>query len=287
MHPVDDLVERQHVGVLLVHVEQVDGVRRLVAVEHALLGDDHAVAVGAAVDDGGADAAARALAGHDEGVDAEGVEVAGDGRAPEGAGRRLAEERLPLNGLEFGNDVVLALHVGAAAAHVAGASASLPAGARPPGDAGLLVGQAGYVDDRHADLARRGEQALDVRERLPRGESAAAGPRLDSLHERLRAVAEHPPVQVDHQEGGAVAEALDAVSAGLDVLAVGVGEEPFPDSLGHDCLLWCIESSYAPLRMAPPGCGVKCGGARPYPSQAACFIEARLKRVVKRLFGRP
>ena len=49
--------QRQHVGVLLVHVEQVDGVGGFVPVENTLLDNDHAVTVGAAVQYAGPDAA--------------------------------------------------------------------------------------------------------------------------------------------------------------------------------------------------------------------------------------
>ena len=39
------MVDGQHLGVLLVHVEEVDGVGRLVAVEDTFLGDEDLVAV--------------------------------------------------------------------------------------------------------------------------------------------------------------------------------------------------------------------------------------------------
>ena len=38
----DDVIERQHVGVLLIHVKEIDRVASLVAIEHAFFGDDHA-----------------------------------------------------------------------------------------------------------------------------------------------------------------------------------------------------------------------------------------------------
>ena len=86
-----DFGQGEHVGVLLVHVEEVHRVRGLVAVEDALLDHDHFEAVGAAVDDRGADAAAGALATDDQRVDAQVVQVGQERRALERAGRRLAE----------------------------------------------------------------------------------------------------------------------------------------------------------------------------------------------------
>ncbi len=70
--PVGDVLQNvgqgQYVGVFLVHVEKIDGVGSFVAVEHALLGHDHPVAVGATVQHAGADAPAGCLAASDDGV---------------------------------------------------------------------------------------------------------------------------------------------------------------------------------------------------------------------------
>ena len=64
--------------------------RRFVAVKHTLLYHDHAVAMGAAIDDAGADTAAGALTTGDDGVDSQIIQVPYQWRAPKRAGRRLA-----------------------------------------------------------------------------------------------------------------------------------------------------------------------------------------------------
>jgi hypothetical protein len=85
------VLEADHIGVLLVHVEQVDRVRRFVAIEYALFDDLDAQAIARRVDHRGAHAAAGALAGDDQRVDAE--PVAGLARTC-GAVSRQSERRL-------------------------------------------------------------------------------------------------------------------------------------------------------------------------------------------------
>ena len=211
--------------------------RRLVAVEHALLGDHDLVAVRAGVDHGRPDASAGALAGDDDGVDAQRREVAGDRRAPERARRRLLQEDLALDGRDLRDDVIHALAL-RAAAHVAGAPRVLAPGRRPADDAGLALRQAGDVDDGDAGLARGGQQALDVRQRLPGREPTAAGPFVLRLQHRLRLVAEHPAVEVDHQQRRPRPEPAGLVSARCNVLQVCLAQVLLPHALCHRSPPW-------------------------------------------------
>ena len=62
-----------------------------VPVEDALFGDDHAQAVGRAIDHAGAHAAAGALSAGDDRIDAEKIEMADERRAPKRARRSFSE----------------------------------------------------------------------------------------------------------------------------------------------------------------------------------------------------
>src|SRR4030095_9923332 len=64
----EDVVQVHHVAILGVHVEEIDHVGQGHAVGHALAGDHHAESGGHRVDYGGAHAAARGVAGHDDGI---------------------------------------------------------------------------------------------------------------------------------------------------------------------------------------------------------------------------
>src|SRR5579883_1737434 len=161
--PLDDLGERQHVGVLLVHVEQVDGVARLVAVVARFLGHDHAVAVGAALDDRRADAAAGALAADDDRVHVEVVQVAGERRAPERARGRLPQQHLARQRGDLVGDVVLAaVAVGLRLVLELLGRHAVRRLAPARHARGVLV-QARDVDHRDAHLAGHAEQLLDAR----------------------------------------------------------------------------------------------------------------------------
>src|SRR5439155_24520930 len=70
------LLDGQHVGVLRLHVAQVDGVTGLGAIEAGLLGDGDAEVVAKGVEHGGPHAAARRRPRHDDAVAAEEDEVA-------------------------------------------------------------------------------------------------------------------------------------------------------------------------------------------------------------------
>jgi hypothetical protein len=94
--PREDLVERQHVAVLLVHIEEVDRTAGLVAVVGALLGDHDAVPVGRRLDHRGTYAARHALAADDQGVDPEVGEQRGQRRAPEREAATFASSPIAL-----------------------------------------------------------------------------------------------------------------------------------------------------------------------------------------------
>ena len=66
-----DFFQLHHVGVLVVHVEEIDLVRQDAAVEDAFFDDGHVIAEGVAVDAARAHAAAGAFAADDQAVDAE------------------------------------------------------------------------------------------------------------------------------------------------------------------------------------------------------------------------
>jgi len=185
---IKDIVQRQHVGVLLVHVEQIDRVASLVPVEDALLGDDHAQPIGRAIHHAGAHAAASALAAGNNGIDAEKVQMADQRRAPESAGRSFLQNRLfgewasPDRQCRSGggNDPSLLRH---------GRALLAVATERPRLDRHAV--QTGDVNHGNTDLARLGDQFLNEGQRIPAGEAATARPGLDRFRHRLRLIAEY------------------------------------------------------------------------------------------------
>ena len=138
-----DLVDMQHVDVLVVHVEQVDLVREDAAVEAAFLDQRHVEAVRIGVDRGRAHAARGALAADDQALDAKLSEMRNQRRAEEHAGALLGDDDVLRLRLEFRPDRVVggidrrlvALGGGdqgrpAFGAHVAGRIEDRQAGAR-------------------------------------------------------------------------------------------------------------------------------------------------------------
>src|SRR5215471_16908391 len=77
-----------------------------VTVEHALLDHDHAVAVRAPIDDAGAYTTTGALTTGDEGINVEVVQMTHQRRAPEGTGRRFAQDGFPGQGRDLINNIV-------------------------------------------------------------------------------------------------------------------------------------------------------------------------------------
>ena len=88
---------RQHfgqgadVGVFLMHVEKIDRMRRLMAVEDALFHHHHAVAVRAPVNHTGAHATAGAFTAGQNGIHPQVMQMTQQRCAPEGAGRGFAQ----------------------------------------------------------------------------------------------------------------------------------------------------------------------------------------------------
>src|SRR5262249_13269172 len=93
----------------LMHVEEVNGVGGFVTIEHALLDHDHAVAIGASIDDAGAYTAASALTTGDEGIDTQVVQVPCQRRTPESAGRGFTQDGFSWQGCDLINNIVSAL----------------------------------------------------------------------------------------------------------------------------------------------------------------------------------
>src|SRR5438034_6737731 len=82
----NDHVEVHHIGIFVMHVEQVDLVRELAAIEAALLDQHDVKAVRICVDDARAHATRRTLAAHDQRLDAEPNEMRHQRRAVERTG---------------------------------------------------------------------------------------------------------------------------------------------------------------------------------------------------------
>jgi hypothetical protein len=66
-----DLLDRKDVCILLVEIEEIDGVACLVTVECALLGHDHSEPIASTINYGRSQTAAGALAANDDRVDVE------------------------------------------------------------------------------------------------------------------------------------------------------------------------------------------------------------------------
>src|SRR5215813_429166 len=91
------------------HVEEVNGVGGFVTVEHTLLDHDHAVAVGASIDDAGTHTAAGALTTGDKGIDTQVVQMPCQRRTPESAGRGFTQDGFTWQGRDLINNIVSAL----------------------------------------------------------------------------------------------------------------------------------------------------------------------------------
>ena len=59
----------------------------------------------------------------------------------------------------------------------------------------------------------------------------------DGLQQRLRAIAEHPAVEVDQEDSGTLAEAARPMAARREVRFILLGQIGFPHSLCHGVLL--------------------------------------------------
>src|SRR5688572_16136886 len=83
--------------------------RRFVAVKHAFLHHDHAVSIGAPIDDAGTDTAAGALTTGDDGIDSQISQVSYQRRAPKRAGRGLTQDCFAQQGCDLINNLPTAL----------------------------------------------------------------------------------------------------------------------------------------------------------------------------------
>ncbi len=227
------LLERHHVGVLRVHVGEIDRVRRLRAVEAAFLDHLEPVVVAERVDHRAAHAPRGGRAGDDQGVRLQHGEVAHQPRAEEGRRLLLADHDVLRAGRDLVHDLV-AVAVGALglgqmlvrALVLVGPGARVPAVDAPVG--------AGGVDHRDALGAALVDQLADDRQRLPRVLAARGVPALDRFEDRLRLFAAEIVVHVDDQERGALAHVeRGAEPAGGEYLLVALGEKLVPDPFRH------------------------------------------------------
>src|SRR5262245_47639815 len=91
------------------HVEEVNGVGGFVTIEHALLDHDHAVAIGASIDDAGTHTTAGTLTAGDDGIDTQIVQMPCQRRSPESAGRGFAQDGFTGQGCDLINNIVSTL----------------------------------------------------------------------------------------------------------------------------------------------------------------------------------
>src|SRR5262245_49758585 len=101
------LVEVHHVGVFVVHVEQIYLVRELAAIEAAFLDQYDMETAGIGVDHARAHTSRRAFATHDESLHAELSEMSKQRRAVERAGALLGDDDIARLRLELGPDVIV------------------------------------------------------------------------------------------------------------------------------------------------------------------------------------
>src|SRR5262245_33631086 len=91
------------------HVEEVESVGCFVTIEHALFNHNHAVTVGASIDDAGTHTAAGALTTGDKGIDTQVVQVPCQRRTPESAGGGFTQDGFTGQGGDLINNIVSAL----------------------------------------------------------------------------------------------------------------------------------------------------------------------------------
>jgi len=95
---VQHLLQRQDIGIFLIHVEEIHGVSRLMSVEYALLDNHHTEPIGASINNARAHASARALAASNDCINVKSVQVPDQRGAPECAWPGLARTVSPESG---------------------------------------------------------------------------------------------------------------------------------------------------------------------------------------------
>jgi hypothetical protein len=190
--------ERDHVRVLHGHVEQIDLVRCLAAVEDALLNHRDFEVVRESIDDTGAYAAAGGSSGHQHAVGVDFVEHADQRRTEEGAGFLLTDDdvaflrRDPLN-----NHVALVPFFG----HIFRRSAvfGLPAA---ESDRVCSIVMTGCVKRRQMFLSRFVEKLSDAPNAFPTFGTTAIAKAPYGFENRFRLIADEIVVDVDDQHRG-------------------------------------------------------------------------------------
>src|SRR5919109_2386108 len=155
-------LERNHIGIFGLHVEEVDLVRGLSPIEHTLLHDHHLEVVGECVHDGGPHAAAGGGACDQEGVHLELVQITHEGGAEEDARLVFEDDDVAVLRRYLAHDLVTVLGL---AVKVLGAAAVLavPSTSRQGG----LTGWSGAVKDRNSRSPGRIQQPADLLHTLP------------------------------------------------------------------------------------------------------------------------
>lgn len=98
-------IQGDNVGILAVHVKQVDRVRGLMSIVDTVFYHDDAITIGASVYDAGAHASGSAFTAHDEGVDTQGVEVGFQRSSEKDTGAGFFQYRLTGQGGCLVNDL--------------------------------------------------------------------------------------------------------------------------------------------------------------------------------------
>ena len=200
------------------------------AVKAAFLDERDAVVVGERIKHRGAHAAAGGGAGDQQAVDTEQHEVTQQRGAEKTAGLLLGDHDVLRRGGDVVNDPV-AVDVGRGIGFFIG-TVVLP---RPrPRIPVVLAPRAGGVDHRQAFRATRGHQLLDGLHTFPGILSAGVAPFLDGFKDGLGLVAAERVIDIDHKDGGALAEALPGtVAGGGENLFVAFGQELIPYGFVH------------------------------------------------------
>src|ERR1043166_3561828 len=105
----ENIVQRQHIGIFLIHVEKIDGVTRFMTVEHTLFGNNHPQSVCRAVDDARANTTAGAFTTGNDRIYAQKIEMTDERRAPKRARGNFLEHGLTGNRLDLIDDIEFTL----------------------------------------------------------------------------------------------------------------------------------------------------------------------------------
>src|SRR5262249_799833 len=224
------LFDRDYVGVLRLHVAQVDGVTGLGAIETRFLRDGDTEVVTEGVKNGGADAAARRRPRHDDAVASEQNEVGEQVCSEESARLLLQDDDVVRLRCELVDDLI-AVAPGLCDAALVGTRV-LP---RPaPGVPVIHSAHPRRVDDGHSLGVGPVDELPDPRHPIGGLGGGGITPALDRFQDRLTSVAAEVVVDVDHEQRRTVAKpSARAVAGCCEHRLVALGQELVPDRLGH------------------------------------------------------